>query len=94
MGITKTEFLGDMVKIHYHLGKPYYVADVDGVSEVLYDSIDELPKLPEKKLGSGNNTKVDVHIPVCDKTIIFIFDAYQERNVGPLEEDIYGPFVE
>ena len=92
MSIEKFEFLEDRVRVYYHLQKPWGISDVDSSIDVLYVSIDKLPKLPER-IGVHGGWGEDITIPHLGRTITFMFDSYQERSMGPLEEDMYGPYL-
>lgn len=92
MPIEKTELIEDKVRVHYHLQKPYGIPDVNDFKEVFYKDVLNLSK-PPKHIGWGNNSKEEIYIPTINKTIIFVFDKYLENPTGPLEEDIYGPFL-
>lgn len=93
MSIREVEYEQDKVIVHYHLGKPDGVPNVDGVKEVPFDSIDKLPELPDR-VGRGMNWREDISLPERDQKITFLFDSYQERSAGPNEQNIYGPFLE
>lgn len=94
MPIEKVELLEDRIRVKYHLQKPYGVPDVDDELEILYKDIENLPQAPEE-VGLGKTRPENgerIYIPECRKTILFIFDKYQERDGGPAEESIYGPY--
>jgi len=96
MSITNVEFLEDRVKVHYNLGKPYGILDVhDAIIDVSYSDVDKLRE-PPLKIGAGQTSCEfgrEIFIPNCGKTIMFVFDSYQEMCGGPNEEDIYGPYL-
>jgi len=96
MGITSIEFLEDSVRILYDLQKPWGMRDEIGKKvDVLYKDVENLMKAPEE-VGLGKTTRAEgseIFIPRCNKTIMFIFDKYPERAMGPMEEDIYGPYL-
>ena len=94
MAINKIEHLEDRIRVHYHLDKAYAVRDVDGSVEVPYDEIHKLKIFDKnKEFGLGLNIPVEIHVPKCNKTLVFVFDSYMETSKGPNEEDIYGPFL-
>jgi hypothetical protein len=100
MGITKTEFLEDRVRVHYNLQKPYLIPDVtDAHVDVMYDDIPHLNPVPNE-VGIGKTPGAcgeEICIPdsyEVYKTIVFVFDKYMEKNYGPLEEEIHGPYLE
>jgi len=93
MSITSTEFLEDKVVVGYHLSKPYGMPDESGKKEIPNDSICNLPPVPIEPPGRGMMSTEEVFVPRVRRTLVFIFDSYQERCMGPNEEDIYGPFL-
>jgi len=92
MSITSFEFLEDRVRVFYHLEKPYGIQDVYDYKDVFYDSIERLPEVPET-VGISGGSDEDITIPRLGRTITFKFDRYEEKSFGPLEEDIYGPYL-
>jgi hypothetical protein len=89
-GRNEIDHLEDRVRLSYHLGKPYGIPDVDGIIDVPYSSLDKLP-FPPEHVGSGTNSRIEIPVP-GGQTVVFIFDSYMEKSLGPNEEDIYGPF--
>jgi len=93
MSISRVEYLEDRARVHYNLQKPYGILDVhDAVIEVPYVSVMGLQKNPGE-VGYGGKYFERVFIPKEKRTIDFFFYSYQERCVGPNEEDIYGPYL-
>jgi len=91
MPIIKTEFLEDRVKFHYHLSKPYGMPDDTGVIEILYINIDKLSKAVFEPYGWDGNE--EIYIPNMNRTIIFSHGSHMERSMGPIEQDMNGPFL-
>ena len=44
-------------------------------------------------MGISGGSDEDITIPRLGRTITFKFDRYEEKSFGPLEEDIYGPYL-
>lgn len=92
MPITKVTFLEDRVRFYYFLKKPWGFDDVKDTIDVLYESINKLPKMPKEKQFFGCGIE-EFFIPNCNKTIVFLFNKYMEKSAGPMEEDMYGPYL-
>ncbi len=95
--LTKVELLEDRVRAHYHLNKSYGVPDVEDSLEVTYETLHQLLPLPAdiKSLGihGARYFVEDIYIPSHSAIITLVFSQYPERDWGPLEENLYGPFL-
>jgi hypothetical protein len=88
----RPEFLNDRVRVHYHLQKPYGIPDEDGVKEVLYSEVKNLP--PPRmfdNLDAGYWSE-EILVPAIGETITFIFYSFAETDHGPNEHVMYGPY--
>ncbi len=80
------------VRIRFCLSTPDSIPDKQGVIEVPYVSIPDLPR-PPSQIGFGCNYHVDVDIPKLNRPITFIIDSFCESSSGPNEENLYGPYL-
>lgn len=99
MGSTNVEFLDDRVRVHYYLQREFGIPDEYGVEEVMYDSLQNLPKAPQdtgkgfSEWRIGEPTRVTISLPEGHGAIVFVLQFHQERGYGPSEEDMYGPYI-
>lgn len=93
MGIEKVEFLEDIVKVHFYLKKPWGEPDEWGIKEFPYKSIETLPifsELPTPIDSRDNYWSEEIFITNINRTLIFVFNSYPAKSMGPEEESIIG----
>lgn len=95
MGLQKVEFLPDRLRVFYHLNKPYGSPDENKKLDLPYDAVSRFPELPiSDQLGIGlPREMVEIDVPRCRKTIIFVFESFPESDGGPLEENLKGVYL-
>lgn len=88
----RAEFLPDRVVVRYHLQKPSGILDEEGTKEVRYEAIALLPP-PPTSVGFGErNWLQEFEIPDLGETLVFMFDSFCEKDIGPNEHVLYGPY--
>ena len=95
MGIEKVEFLEDIVKVHFYLKKPWGEPDERGVKEIPYKSVKTLPvfsELPAPIDSRDSYWLEEILITNCNRTLIFVFNSYPIKSMGPDEELIIGVY--
>ena len=80
------------IEFYIFEGKPYYVSDEQRTVTVLFDANKQIPLPPNKKPYQYDSTWI-YWIPQHNQWIGFDFSMYQERSIGPLEEDLDGPYL-
>jgi len=93
MPIRHIEFLDDRIIVHYKLTKPYEMSDVGDRINVLFDSIDKLPKLSEAPKSYGFEEDQEIHITKVNRTIVFRYGGHMENPTGPKDGNIKGPYL-